>query len=77
MREAAEEVFGAFEREGRVGDAALWPARRAQVLTRLERVLEAEAACSDGLAPVLVEHRFGGDGRALAVAAMIEGALER
>jgi RecB family exonuclease len=62
LRAAADEVFARFEREGRVGDPALWPARRALVLSRLERVLEAEAACADELAPVLVEHRFGGDG---------------
>jgi RecB family exonuclease len=57
---AAGEVFARFEAEGRVGDPALWPARRALVLARLERVLEAEAAAADGLAPALVEHRFGG-----------------
>ena len=62
LRAAAGEVFAEFEAQGRVGDAALWPARRALVVGRLLRVLEAEAAsANDGLAPVLVEHRFGGE----------------
>lgn len=56
----AAEVFAAFEADGRTGDAAVWSARRAAVLRRLERVLAAEAGAGDAAIPVLVEHRFGG-----------------
>jgi len=59
-RAAAAEVFARFEAEGRVGAPVLWPARRSALLARLERVLAAEARSADGLAPRLLEHRFGG-----------------
>jgi ATP-dependent helicase/DNAse subunit B len=56
----ALEVFGEFERGGRVGDPAVWAARREAVLARLERVAEEEAGRGDGLTPTLIEHQFGG-----------------
>jgi ATP-dependent helicase/DNAse subunit B len=59
LRAAAERVFRRFEAEGRVGDPAVWGARRSAVLSRLERALAGEAAEPTGLAPALVEHRFG------------------
>jgi RecB family exonuclease len=59
LRAAAERVFRRFEAEGRVGDPAVWAARRAAVLARLERAVAVEAAEPTGLEPVLVEHRFG------------------
>jgi RecB family exonuclease len=58
--EVALAVFGEFERNGQVGDPAVWSARRAAVLARLARVVDAEASRSDGLAPTLLEHQFGG-----------------
>jgi RecB family exonuclease len=59
LRACADRVFRRFEAEGRVGDPAVWGARRAAVLGRLERAIAAEAAAPTGLAPALVEHRFG------------------
>ena len=57
---AAEAVFARFEAEGRTGDPAVWAARREAVLSRIARVVQAEARDHDGLAPALLEHRFGG-----------------
>lgn len=62
-REASEvalAVFGEFERNGKVGDPAVWGSRRGAVLARLARVVEAEATRHDGLTPTLLEHQFGG-----------------
>ncbi len=59
-RATAEETFARFEREGRTGDPAVWAARREAVLSRLERVVRAEARDHGGLAPALLEHAFGG-----------------
>jgi hypothetical protein len=59
-RTAAAPVLDRFEAEGRVGDPATWAARREALLRRLDRFVEGEAARRDGLAPVLVEHDFGG-----------------
>jgi RecB family exonuclease len=53
-------VFGEFERNGEVGDPAVWGPRRAAVLARLARVVDAEASRADGLTPTLLEHQFGG-----------------
>lgn len=61
LRAVADELFSAFERDGRTGDPALWTGRRATVLARLARVVEAEAAAADEAVPALLEHRFGGD----------------
>jgi hypothetical protein len=60
LREVAGELFLRFEREGRVGDPALWEARRGAVLARLERVIAAEGREAGGAVPALLEHRFGG-----------------
>ena len=61
----AEVLFARFEAEGRTGDPAVWAARREAVLSRLARVVQAEGRDHDGLAPALLEHRFGGrSGRA-------------
>jgi hypothetical protein len=59
-RAAAGEVLARFEREGRVGDPAVWTARRDAILARLDRIVSAEALIRDGLTPAAVEHRFGG-----------------
>jgi ATP-dependent helicase/DNAse subunit B len=59
-RAAVEEVLTRFEQEGRVGDPAVWAARREAILARVERFVAAEARQVDGLAPALLEHRFGG-----------------
>lgn len=59
-RAAAEAVMERFEAEGRVGDPRVWAARREAVLGRMERFVAAEALLADGLAPRLLEHRFGG-----------------
>jgi RecB family exonuclease len=59
LRAAAAQVFRRFESQGRVGDPAAWAARRRAVLSRLERLAAAEAREPTGLAPALVEHRFG------------------
>jgi ATP-dependent helicase/DNAse subunit B len=59
-RTAAQEVFLEFEREGRTGDPSVWVARREAVLSRLDRVVRAEARDHGGLAPALLEHAFGG-----------------
>jgi RecB family exonuclease len=59
-RQVAAELFGSFEAAGRVGDPAVWAARRNLVLSRLDRIVESEAADHDGLSPQLLEHRFGG-----------------
>ncbi|GEJ57959.1 PD-(D/E)XK nuclease family protein [Anaeromyxobacter diazotrophicus] len=61
LRAAAAALFGSFERDGRTGDPALWAGRRAAVLARLERVVQAEAEAAGGAAPALLEYRFGGD----------------
>jgi RecB family exonuclease len=61
VRAVAGEVFARFARDGRVGDPAVWAARREALLGRVLRALEAEARDSGGLAPVQVEHRFGGE----------------
>ena len=45
---------------GAPGDPAVWAARREAVLSRLERVVRAEARDHGGLAPALLEHAFGG-----------------
>jgi len=58
--QVALEVFGEFERNGQVGDPAVWGSRRGAVLARLARVVEAEVGRGDGLAPTLLEHQFGG-----------------
>jgi RecB family exonuclease len=59
LRAAAQELFERYQAEGRVGDPAVWAARRGAVLARLERVLADEVREAGGLAPALVEHRFG------------------
>ena len=59
-RAAAEEVMARFEAEGRVGDPRVWATRRQAVLSRMDRFVAAEARLADGLAPRLLEHRFGG-----------------
>jgi PD-(D/E)XK nuclease superfamily len=59
-RAAAALVLARFEREGRTGDPAVWAARREAVLARLDRIVQAEARDHGGLAPVAVEHHFGG-----------------
>jgi ATP-dependent helicase/nuclease subunit B len=61
LRGAAAAVFERFAADGRVGDAAVWAARRAAVLARLERVVRADADAADGLSPALLEYGFGGD----------------
>jgi RecB family exonuclease len=60
-REVALALFARFEAEGRVGDPAVWAARREAVLARVARVVEAEGRDADGLVPRLLEHRFGGE----------------
>lgn len=59
-REVAEAVFEGFERDGKVGDPAVWGSRRGAVLARLSKVVEAEAQRGDGLTPARLEHQFGG-----------------
>jgi len=59
-RAAAADVLGEFERAGRTGDPAVWSARREAVLARLDRVVRAEAKEPRDVAPVLLEHAFGG-----------------
>lgn len=59
-RAAAESVMARFEAEGRVGDPRVWASRREAVLSRMDRFVAAEARLADGLAPRLLEHRFGG-----------------
>jgi hypothetical protein len=59
--EVAREVFEAYEAKGRTGDPATWRARREAVLQRIRRWVDAEARDGAGLAPVLLEFRFGGD----------------
>lgn len=61
-REHARALFARFEAEGRVGDPAVWAARREAVLARISRVVEAEGRDAGGLVPRLLEHRFGGGG---------------
>jgi hypothetical protein len=68
LRAVASALFSVFEADGRTGDPAAWSGRRAAVLSRLERVVEAEAAEgaeANGphgvVAPTLLEYRFGGD----------------
>ncbi|HVI93802.1 MAG TPA: PD-(D/E)XK nuclease family protein, partial [Anaeromyxobacter sp.] len=72
-RAVAGRVLAAFEAEGRTGDPAVWGARREAVLARLDRVVRAEARDHDGLAPALVEHRFGGSSGVPAVAVSAGG----
>jgi ATP-dependent helicase/DNAse subunit B len=59
-RAIASEVLARFERDGRVGDPAVWAARGEAVLARVDRLVAAEAEERGGLEPALVEHRFGG-----------------
>jgi RecB family exonuclease len=59
-RAAAAEVLSGFERAGRTGDPAVWAARREAVLARLDRAVRAEADGPRDVAPVLLEHAFGG-----------------
>jgi RecB family exonuclease len=59
LRAAAHPVFRRFERAGRVGDPVVWAGRRDAVISRLERAIAVEAGWPTGLAPALVEHRFG------------------
>ncbi|MFL5273043.1 MAG: PD-(D/E)XK nuclease family protein, partial [Anaeromyxobacteraceae bacterium] len=61
LRAAAAAIFERFAADGRVGDAAVWAARRAAVVARLERVVRADADAADGLSPALLEYGFGGD----------------
>jgi hypothetical protein len=68
LRAVAAALFSGFEADGRTGDPAAWSGRRAAVLSRLERVIEAEGAQgaeANGpngvVAPTLLEYRFGGD----------------
>ncbi|BDG07107.1 PD-(D/E)XK nuclease family protein [Anaeromyxobacter paludicola] len=61
-RAVAAGLFARFEAEGRVGDPAVWAARREAVLARLDRVVEAEGRDAGGLVPRLLEHQFGGRG---------------
>ena len=72
-RAAAEEAFTVFERQGRVGDPAVWAARREAVRARVERFVRSEAARRDGTAPVALEHRFGGAGGTPPLALTAEG----
>jgi RecB family exonuclease len=60
LRARADEVCAAFEADGRTGDPAVWPARRAALRWRLERVLRAEVDAGEGAVPALLEYRFGG-----------------
>jgi hypothetical protein len=83
-RAVAAERFAAFEREGRTGDPAVWAARREAVLSRLDRIVEAEAAAATGLVPALLEHRFGGSSgrpplelRSAGEAVRVKGRIDR
>jgi hypothetical protein len=60
LREVASGLFARFAADGRVGDPAVWAARREAVLARLERVAAAEAEEGAGLVPALLEYAFGG-----------------
>lgn len=65
LRAISAEFCARYEADGRTGDPAAWPGRRAALLARLERVIEAEAkeaasADASGVAPALLEYRFGG-----------------
>jgi hypothetical protein len=73
VRTVAGEVFARFEREGRTGDPAAWRARRQAVLSRLDRVVQAEARDHDGLVPAAVELRFGSDATHPALALTAHG----
>jgi ATP-dependent helicase/DNAse subunit B len=62
-RQVAEALFEKFEAQGRVGDPAVWAARRASVLNRLDRFVACEAdevAKAGPLRPTLLEYGFGG-----------------
>jgi len=59
-RAVACEVLAEFERAGRTGDPAVFTARREAVLARLDRIVRAEAEGPRDVAPVLLEHAFGG-----------------
>jgi ATP-dependent helicase/DNAse subunit B len=59
-RAEAEEVLLEYERAGRTGDPAVFAARREALLARLDRVVRAEAEGPRDVAPVLIEHAFGG-----------------
>ena len=66
LRAVAAELFARYEADGCTGDPATWAGRRAGILTRLERVIAAEARSSardagGGVTPALLEYRFGGD----------------
>jgi hypothetical protein len=56
----ARDVLAEFERAGRTGDPAVFAGRRETVLARVERVVRAEAEGPRDVAPVLLEHAFGG-----------------
>jgi ATP-dependent helicase/DNAse subunit B len=43
-----------------VGDPSVWASRREALLTRLDALVRAEAADADEMAPLLLEHQFGG-----------------
>lgn len=73
----AERIFARFEAEGRTGDPAVWAARREAVLARVERIVRAEARDHEGLAPALVEHRFGGTSGAPPVEVEAQGEIVR
>jgi RecB family exonuclease len=62
-RQVAAALFEKFEAQGRVGDPAVWAARRAAVLSRLDRFVVFEAAQAEKtgpLRPALLEYGFGG-----------------
>ena len=66
LQAAARGCFEELEAAGRAGDPSTWPGRRAAVVSRLLRVIAAEAGGSEGPAggegavPTLLEYRFGG-----------------
>jgi ATP-dependent helicase/DNAse subunit B len=72
-RALAEGVLVRFERQGRTGDPAVWAGKREAILSRLERIVRAEARDHDGLTPRLLEHAFGGDAAAPALVLSAEG----
>jgi hypothetical protein len=74
---ATSAVFERFEREGRTGDPAVWAAKRDAVRARLARMVLADARDHDGLVPVAVEHRFGGDAPDPALALTADGETVR
>jgi hypothetical protein len=58
-REVADGLFAQFGRQGRLGDPALWPARRQAVLARLDRWVAAEGEEGGALRPERFELAFG------------------